>query len=129
MKFRSATDEDVHLSLTSGHTCIVTPQGTDIDARFHREAIASGRCIPVGIELPQEAPAAPQFDRAKVIQDGIRKMLDSDEEGLFTATGRPNASKLNAIIGFKADREEIDAAWAVIEAEITAAGEGEAGAE
>lgn len=125
MKFKSPTDEPVQLSLTSGHTCVVQPEsiepdGTDITPMFHREAIVRG-CIPVGIEIPvTPAPAGPQFDRKKIIADGMRAMLESDDEGMFTGAGKPNITKLNAIVGFKTEREEVDAIWAEIEAELSA---------
>lgn len=120
MKFKSPTDDAVQLSLTSGHTCVVEPDGTDIDPRFHREAISKG-CIPVGVEMPEIAPPAPpQFDRKQVIADGMRAMLESDEEGMFTAAGKPNMKKLDAMIGFRTEREEVDAIWAEVEAEMNA---------
>jgi hypothetical protein len=123
MKFRAPTDEPVHLALTTGHTCIITAEGIDIDPRFHRAAIAAN-CIPVGIEVPQEPPSDQSLDRAKALADGIRQMLDSDDDGMFTANGRPNATKLASIVGFKPDREEVDAAWAVVETELTGKGGG-----
>lgn len=127
MKFKSPTDEPIQLSLTSGHTCVVEPDGTDIDPRFHREAIARN-CIPVGIELPETAPPAPpQFDRKQVIADGMRTMLESDEEGMFTGSGKPNMKKLDAIVGFKTERDEVEAIWAEVEAEMNASSAGGSG--
>ena len=46
MKFRSPTGAPVHLALTSGHTAVVGPHPVELDARWHRVAIARG-CAPV----------------------------------------------------------------------------------
>ena len=42
MKFRSPTDEPLHVALTTGHTCTIPPEGVDLDPMFQREAIARG---------------------------------------------------------------------------------------
>ena len=46
MKFRSPTDAAVHIALTSGHTAVVGPDPVELDARWHRVAIARD-CAPV----------------------------------------------------------------------------------
>lgn len=121
MKFKSGTEEDTHLALTSGHSAIVTAEGNDIDPRFHAEAIRRG-CKPIGIEIPPEAQAADGFNRAKALRDGITQMLESTEDGMFTANNKPNIKKLASIVGFNPDREEVDATWSAIQEELSGGG-------
>lgn len=109
MKFRSVTGKDVQIGLTSGHTAIVTPQGVELEQRFHREAIARG-CLPGDMPEPtQEAPS--QFNRKQVITDAINAMLAGSEPDDFTKHGKPDLRKLNAKVGFNVERSEADALW------------------
>ena len=107
LKFRSPTDEPLHIGLTSGHTALITPEGVDLDPMFHREAIARGA-------LAGDTPAAlgasaPQFNRKQVITDAINAMMDGDDEEDFNADGKPALRRLSARAGFQVEREEADA--------------------
>ena len=106
MKFRSPTDEPLHVALTTGHTCAIPPEGVDLDPMFQREAIARGALA--GDDVAPVAQA-PQFDRKQVITDAINGMMDGDNEGDFNEDGKPNLKRLNAVIGFQASRSEVDA--------------------
>ena len=113
MKFRSPTEEPIHVSLVTGHTALVTAEGVELDPMFHREAISKG-AIP-GSLTPEQAlmldakPEAQQFDRAEHIAKVLKAMLDGDNEGDFNEDGKPNLKRLNAVIGFQASRSEVDA--------------------
>ena len=106
MKFRSPTDEPLHVALTTGHTCTIPPEGVDLDPMFQREAIARGALAGDDVALVAQAP---QFDRKQVITDAINGMMDGDNEGDFNEDGKPNLKRLNAVIGFQASRSEVDA--------------------
>lgn len=109
MKFRSPTDEPLHVALLSGHTCIIPPEGAELEQMFHREAISRG-AVP-GSVTEEEKPAAGGFDRAQVITAAMNSMLDGGDEEDFTNDGKPDLRKLNARVGFKVSREEADAIW------------------
>ena len=127
MKFRSPTDEPIHVSLTTGHTALVTPEGVELDPMFHREAIAKG-AIP-GSLTPEQAlmldakPEAPQFDRAEHIAKVLKAMLDGDNEGDFNKDGKPDLRAVNAKLGFQASRSEVDAVWEKVSAAALSEGE------
>lgn len=114
MKFRSDSDQPVHIALVTGHTAIVTPEGNELDAVFHKEAIARG-CIPEGIG--QAPTTGAEKTRKGVIVDALQAMLDGAAEDDFRADGKPDLRKLNARVGFSVAREEADAIFA----EVTAA--------
>ena len=106
MKFKSPSDEPMHIALTSGHSIVIEPDGTEVPAIFQKEAVARG-AFPVGID--EAAPLAGQsFDRAKVIKDAMNQMLDGDDEENFTKDGKPDLRKLNALVGFSVPRSEAD---------------------
>ena len=109
MKFRSTTGHDVHISLTSGHTCVVTPEPTEIGAIFHREAIARG-CTPEGVS-DEVVPVNTGFDREKAITDALNAMLDGGDEKDFNTNGKPDLRALNAKVGFTVARDEADRIW------------------
>jgi hypothetical protein len=102
---------DCHIGLTSGHTMLVPANqaGIEVPQRFRREAISRG-CLPVGME-PDEPEAGSGFDRRATIKAAINRMLNSDEDGMFTGDGKPVLSKLNALVGFTVDRSEVNSVW------------------
>jgi hypothetical protein len=108
-------EADCHIALTNGETMIVPHDkaGIAVTARFRPTAIAKG-CLPVGME-PEGEEEPTGFDRKKQIKAGLKKMLDSDEDGLFTGDGKPNTTKLSARVGFTVERSEANAAWAEME--------------
>lgn len=110
MKFRSPTDDIVCIALTTGDTCVIGVEYTEIDPMFNREAIARG-CLPEGVEIPKAKAPDAAFDRKAVITDAINDMLDGGVEGDFTKDGKPNLDALCARIGFTIDRKERDAVW------------------
>ncbi len=112
MKFKAPENESVSIGLTSGHSIVVTPEGSDVPARFRKEALARG-CVPVGMDITPDLPNLNEPDaRKRQIIEGIEKMLDSDDEDAFTGAGAPDVRKLSAIVGFRVSTEERDAAWA-----------------
>ena len=114
MKFKSPSEEPMHIALTSGHSIVIEPEGTEVPAIFQKEAIARG-AMPVGIE--EAAPLEGQkFDRAQVIKDAINQMLDSADEESFTNDGKPDLRKLRGIVGFTVSREEADKLFAEVTA-------------
>lgn len=115
MKFKSPSEEPMHIALTSGHSIVIEPEGTEVPAIFNREAIARG-AVPVGIE--EAKPLEGQtFNRAQVIKDAINQMLDSADEESFTNDGKPDLRKLRGIVGFGVSREEADKLFAEVTAD------------
>ena len=105
LKFVAPTEVAVHLSLTSGHTALVTAEGTVLEPRFHREAIARG-CMPEGVA---DAPAQPApATRRDLIKNGLKEMLNGSEADDFTPNGQPNKGKLDARLGFVTERTELE---------------------
>ncbi len=114
MKFRSTTEEDVHIALTSGHTAVVGVEPTELAKMFHKEAIARG-CLPEGVDADEPiAPAGAAFNRVEAITKAMNEMLDGQVEGDFTAAGKPVLAKLNARLGFNVPRSEADSIWDVV---------------
>lgn len=103
-------DKSTHLSLSSGHTLVVSHDkaGTAVPLRFRKEAIARG-CIPVGME--EESDENPTFDRETVIREKIKIMLESDDAAMFTTDGKPVLDKLSGLCGFALARSEVNRVW------------------
>lgn len=110
MKWYSPSGEEVHLALTSGHTAVIGAEPAEILDLFHREAAAAG-CLPEGVK-PETKGGAPAFNRRDVISTALQTMLDGGEEGDFKADGTPDLKRVQAKVGFKATREEVDSVWA-----------------
>lgn len=125
MKFRSPTDQPIHIALTTGQTALVTPDGVELDPMFHREAVARG-AIPSTMSTEQalmlDAPTAkPSFERPAEIAKVLQAMLDGADEDDFNSDGRPDLRAVNKKLGFTASRSEVDAVWATVTADDAAA--------
>ena len=112
MILRSPTESDLHVALTSGHTCVITPEGNDVPAIFTREALSRG-ALPGGVDVA-EPESEPAFDRTKANTEALNAMLDGGDEKDFTNGGTPDLRRVNARLGFQASREEADKAWAEV---------------
>ena len=114
MKFYPPDNEPVSIGLTSGHTAVVAPEGTDLAPMFRKEAIAKG-CVPdAGLSRQAETPTAKQFDRDEEIGAAIEAMLQLKDPTDFKADGTPNLNKLAARVGFTVTREEADRMFAMV---------------
>lgn len=119
MKFKSPNNEPTMIGLTSGHTMVVEPTGTEVPQQFRRAAIAAG-CTPMGVGISEQPEASEAAEtRQDVIKNAINKMLDGGEDGDFTNDGKPDLKKLSETAGFKVTRDERDAAWALVQASLT----------
>ena len=110
MKFRSPSDQPIHIALTTGHTAVVPPDGVELDPMFHKEASARG-----AVCFDENAPAValtmtPEVRKA-AISAAMKGMLDGKVEDDFTTDGKPNLRKLKERVGFTVTREEADAAF------------------
>lgn len=110
MQFKAPGDEPMSITLTSGHTAVVSnTKHTELEQRFHREAIARG-CMPKGVKEVVD-DQLPQFDRKKAILDAIDGLMETTDEANFTGDGKPNATKLSEIVGFTVSSDERNTLW------------------
>lgn len=115
MKFRSPTDQPMHLALVTGHTAVVSPEGNELPDIFHREAIANG-CLPEGVSAAVPNPGTGPT-RKEVITKAINEMLDGKDAEDFKADGTINVRRLSARVGFTVPRDEAEALFAAATAE------------
>lgn len=111
MKFFAPTEQAVHIALVTGHTAVVTSEGSELDKMFHREAIARG-CTPEGVEREPAAQTGGGFERGKVIREALNAMLDGKDEADFKKDGTPDLRMVSKRVGFQVQRDEVDAIWA-----------------
>jgi hypothetical protein len=109
MKFRSPSDQPIHVALTTGHTAVIPPEGVELDPMFHKEASARGA---VAFDDTTTIVMTPDVRKA-AISAALTSMLDGKVEDDFTAEG-----KLKARVGFSVTRDEADSVFA----ELTAKG-------
>lgn len=116
MRFYAPGGEPVMIALTSGHTTVVDPEGSELEPRFHKEALAQG-CRPEGAAADEGFDRTAVFDRRKVIRAAIETLLDSSDPEAFTNDGVPALRKVTEAAGFQVSREERDAVWSEVSAE------------
>ena len=142
MKFRSRSDNQVvRLASTTGHICLVGREFVEIPEHMEAEAYANG-CVSEelynaikadlaagnlvaggGVRLPGNG--GPQAERTSVIKQQIEAMLDSGEDGAFTAAGLPNLKVLSGKCGFQVGKDEMETVWGAIAAGKEQDGEGD----
>lgn len=115
MKFRSPSEEPIHVGLLTGHTALITPEGVELHPMFHKEASARGAIA--FDEGPASAVVESTVDRQAAIAAVIKAMLDGSDADDFTADGKPNLTKVKARAGFTVTREEADAAFLALTAQ------------
>ena len=114
MKFRSPSDQPIHVALTTGHTASIPPDGVELDPMFHKEASARGA---VAFDDVSSFVMTPEVRKA-AISAALTGMLDGKAEGDFTAEGKPNLLRLKAAVGFAVTREEADAIFTELTAKV-----------
>ncbi len=117
VKFRSPTNEPLHVALTSGHTMVITAddKGIEVPVIFQREAMARGAV------LTDEGTAEVRtqtLNRQIVLRETLEAMIKGADKDDFTADGKPNLVRLKAKTGFPVTREEADAAFDEVAAEL-----------
>lgn len=111
MKFRAPTDAPLHIALTTGHTAVVSADGTELATMFHREAVARG-AFPVESSEASVDLQTQLLGRQLVIKEALNAMLNGADKDDFTADGKPNLTRLKSKAGFAVTREEADAIFA-----------------
>lgn len=112
MKFRSPTEHPVQLALTTGHTCVIGVEMTEVDKKFHRMAIMQG-CLPEGVEPEQIATEnAPSKD--DMILAAVRQIAQAGDHEDALGDGRPKVEAVSKLAGFTVSAADRDAAWAVV---------------
>lgn len=126
MKFRSRKDDEVvRIASTSGHICLVGSEFVEVPDHMEADAYAAG-CVSEAIynsiraDMDRDAKAKAALitgaltdeQRQLAIKTAISTMLDSNDEGSFTAQGVPHLKKLSSLAGFQVSKEEMEAAWA-----------------
>lgn len=113
MRFKSPTDKILSLGLTSGHTCTIGPEYTEIDPRFHRLAVVNG-AIPEGTEHVKVASPTVEQSRRDLLLSTVREMIAEAKPDDFTNDGKVNANALSTRVGFTVSSSERDAAWEAV---------------
>lgn len=105
----------IHIALLTGHTLAVMPEGTDVPREFLSAAIEAGcveeREIP---ELTEDDTASDDeielaLERALKIREALNTMLDNNNANDFKNDGKPNLLRVSHLVGFKADKAEVEA--------------------
>jgi hypothetical protein len=110
MKFYARSKEEpIHVALVTGHTAVITVEGTELDKMFHQEAMQRGAMLEGGVGSDDITVQA--RNRAITIKDALQAMRDGAAPADFTTAGKPDLRKLIAKLGFQVTRDEVDAYW------------------
>ena len=131
MKYRH--NNGARLALTSGHVEEVGPEWKELDERFHGAALEAGCEVDQGI-IPAAKPTKPKAspdavtntDDTSVIREALKRMLERDETGDFTADNLPNLKVLAREAAIPVDKELAYRVFRALQAEADA-GNGESG--
>ena len=117
MRLKSPTDTPIHVSLLSGHTIQIGPEGRDVPEMFRRDAFALG-AIPFDMAVEDFKEPEKEFEKPKadLLADGIKKMLAEMPEK-FTGAGLPDRRTLSNLVGWNVSVQELSAAWQELQKE------------
>jgi len=110
----------------SGHSWNFAPGVTiDIPQRFVLEAMQHGAfAVETDTEAGKEQMAEIDAEKLKLgerapkITEAIKKMVERNQRGDFTAGGRPNLNVLFRETGFQVTSEELEPIWDKVRKEI-----------
>jgi hypothetical protein len=115
LRFRSPTDNVLHVTTIFGHAARIGPDWRELPPILHKPAIAAGaitdNMTADSINASNES-ADPPFSQEAEIRKAIIAMLGEDDPTNFTNAGVPNLNKLSARCGFTVDREQMQQVWA-----------------
>lgn len=127
--FRAPDGETIRVSLLEGgHTAIITDQWRELDARFHRAALAQGaiRAVPAGAAEDPAPPPPPHEGQTNepthegLVRRALIQMLERSQDGDFTGAGLPDLRIVRGLAGINADRDLIYGVWAKLKTEADA---------
>lgn len=113
MRLKSPTSIPISFGTGSGHSMVLGPDGADVPPMFIQAAFASG-AVPADADADEFIAAPPKtFSKTdqELIQQGIKTMLERNEDNDFTAAGLPNRKKLAALVGLNVTPEDLIVAW------------------
>ena len=109
MKLRAPSDEPVHVGLTTGHTLLISSEGTEVDAMFVRAALKAG-AMPMG-DAPQWETQQQAEVRLGDIHDALEGSMRGIQPSLLGSDGKPDMRKLITKLGFNVHQSEVNAVW------------------
>ena len=112
-RLKSPTEKPVHVALLSGNSILIGPDGRDVPAMFYREALICG-AVPEGMQasdMEVEAAAPTELSRKDLMRNGIKKMMETREDGDFTGAGLPDRRILSRIVGWSVTAVELAEVW------------------
>ena len=118
LKFCAPGDEPIPVRTLSGHSVMVSPEGTDVHPRFRAAAVAAGCELVSGgtRRSAKKAPEQPQATKHDLICEAIVKLIEQ-KGGIdqFGDDGKPDVRELKEVAGFGLSASERDAAWADVQ--------------
>jgi hypothetical protein len=73
------------------------------------------------IQKETDAEVVAAAKRSVIVKAAIKKMMEDNMSGDFTAGGRPNLRRLGVIVGFEVERAEVETWFDEVKAELAAA--------
>lgn len=122
IKFRAPEGQTIRVSLLEGgHTAIITDEWRELDARFHRAALAQGA---ISSDTTVSAPPPPPHEGETneptpedLVRRALIQMLERGEPNDFTGAGMPDLRIVRGLAGINADRDLIYNVWSALKAE------------
>lgn len=118
MQLKSPTITPIHVALTNGHAITIGPDGRDVPQMFIKDAFANG-AIPAESDVEQfiaQEKNDTDPSTAEMLVAGVKKMLTENPDD-FTGSGLPNRKVLSGIVGWNVSAQELEVAWAQVQAE------------
>lgn len=114
MLMKSPLNTPVSVSLLSGATISVSPEGTEVPMEFFQEAVNRG-CTPV--QGSTQKPVATEKTQSELLRELLIGMIEADNQDDFREDGLPKLEVVSEKAGRNVEDVELVAAWNALQEE------------
>lgn len=102
------TNAGLHIGFKKGNPTHVPQRFVQLALNMGAEPVEGSKVEADQIQNDSDKEVLEEARRAQKLREAIDQLIERNHSGDFTAGGRPNMKKLSAIVGFDADRDEVE---------------------
>lgn len=125
-RFKSTSGNQVRIALLSGHVALVETTWTELHQRFWTDAYSQGCISEDMVKNTSTSDVDPKVLNTlnnialqkSEISDAIRKLVRDNVLESFDTNGKPKATKLTSMVGFRVTNSLRDEVWYKVQQEM-----------
>lgn len=126
-RFKSTSGNQVRIALLNGHVALIGSDWTDLHQRFWNDAYANGCISEDMIKNTSTKDVDPKVLNTlnnialqkNEVADAIRKLVKENVLDSFDSNGKPKATQLTSMVGFRVTNPMRDEVWYKVQQEMS----------